>query len=322
MKPKKRLVPLVLCLPVAAAMLSAPPAHAAQGAIVRVTLTSVWATPSPDPMGITYDPRAQRLLISDSEVDETPGLWKGRNLFVVKRKGNLVSSRTLKKFTVEPEDLAMDNRHRSLYVTDDDLDRVFKDKAGKDGLFGTRDDVAVTVLHTRRFGSFDPEGLTWLPQKKMLIMSDSTTRRIYKIRRGKDRRFGTRDDVIRSFEVHRYGFTTAEDVVATRFTHHLLIVSSRQRFILETTMKGALDSQDRSDGRRGQGGVGDHVRARHRRIEEPALSHGQRCRQQRQSWGERRPPVRAQDRPLRYREVAMPAVVPLGIAAKVVRTGD
>ena len=74
----------------------------------------------------------------------------------------------------------------------------------------------------------------------MPIVSDSTARRIYKIRRGKDRRFGTRDDFICSFEVHRYGFTTAEDIVATRFTHHLLIVSSRQRFILETTMKGAL----------------------------------------------------------------------------------
>src|SRR6476646_1317283 len=241
MKPiTKRLVPLVLCLPITAALLSAPPARAAHGAVVRVTLTSVWATPSPDPMGITYDARTKRLLISDSEVDEMPARWKGRNLFVVKRKGNLVSSRTLKKFTVEPEDLAMDNRHRALYVTDDDLDRVFKDKAGKDGLFGTRDDLVVTVLHTRRFGSFDPEGLTWLPQKKMLIVSDSTTRRIYKIRRGKDRKFGTRDDDIRSFGTRRYGFTTAEDVAATRFTHHLLIVSSRQRFILETTIKGAL----------------------------------------------------------------------------------
>ena len=71
MKPiRKRLVPLVLCLPIAAALLSAPPANAAQGAIVRVTLTSVWATPSPDPMGITYDPRTKRLLVSDSEVDD------------------------------------------------------------------------------------------------------------------------------------------------------------------------------------------------------------------------------------------------------------
>ncbi|MDP9300875.1 MAG: SdiA-regulated domain-containing protein [Actinomycetota bacterium] len=240
MKHTKRLVPLVLCLPLLASLLNAQPAHAAHGAIVRVTLTSVWATPSPDPMGITYDPRTQRLLISDAEVDEIPALWKGSNLFVTKRKGNLVAPRTLRKFTVEPEDLALDNRHRSLYVTDDDLDRVFRDKPGKDGLFGTRDDVAVALIRTRRFGSFDPEGLTWLPQKKMLIVSDSTSRRIYKIRQGKDRKFGTRDDVIRSFGIHRYGFTTAEDVLVTRFTHHLLIVSSRQHFILETTMRGKL----------------------------------------------------------------------------------
>ena len=141
---------------------------------------------------------------------------------------------------MEPEDLALNSRARVLYVTDDDLDRVFKDKPGKDGLFGTRDDVAVTLLRTHRFGSFDPEGLTWFPRKKMLIVSDSTTRQIYKIQQGRDRRFGTRDDVIRSFGIQRYGFTTAEDVVVTRFTHHLLIVSSRQHFILETTIKGAL----------------------------------------------------------------------------------
>jgi hypothetical protein len=245
MKPiKKRLVPLVLCLPVAAA-LSAPPANAAQGAIVRVTLTSAWATPSPDPMGITYDARTKRLLVSDSEVDEMPGLWKGRNLFVVKRRGDLVSTRTLKKFTVEPEDLAMDSRHRALYVTDDDLDRVFKDKAGKDGVFGTRDDLVVTILHTRRFGSLDPEGLAWRGGRKpMLILTDSgdtgptSLPRVYRIRRGKDNRFGTRDDVIKSFGVHKYGFTNAEDVAIKG--KRLFIVSSRQHFILETTMKGAI----------------------------------------------------------------------------------
>lgn len=236
----KRFVRVGLCVPVVASLLNAPPALAAHAVVVRVTLTSVWSTPSPDPMGITYDPRSRRLLISDSEVDEMPTLWKGSNLFIAQRKGNLFARRTFKKFTVEPEDLALNNRARVLYVTDDDLDRVFKDKPGKDGLFGTRDDVAVTILRTHRFGSFDPEGLTWYPLKKMLIVSDSTSRRIYKIRQGKDRRFGTRDDIIRSFGIHRYGFTTAEDVVMTRFTHHLLIVSSRQRFILETTMNGAL----------------------------------------------------------------------------------
>jgi len=240
MKQLKRVARLGLCLPIVASLLNAPPAHAAHAVAVRVTLTSVWSTPSPDPMGITYDPRTRRLLISDSEVDEMPALWRGSNFFIAGRKGGLFARRTFRKFTVEPEDLALNSRARVLYVTDDDLDRVFKDKPGKDGLFGTRDDVAVTLLRTHRFGSFDPEGLTWFPRKKMLIVSDSTTRQIYKIQQGRDRRFGTRDDVIRSFGIQRYGFTTAEDVVVTRFTHHLLIVSSRQHFILETTIKGAL----------------------------------------------------------------------------------
>jgi len=241
MKYYKRVVGFVLCIPLVASLLNAPPAHAAQHAVVvRISLTSVWSTPSPDPMGITYDPRTHRFLISDSEVDEIPALWRGKNLFVARRKGALFAARSFKKFTVEPEDVALDNRHRALYVTDDDLDRVFRDKPGKDGRFGTPDDVVATVVRTHRFGSFDPEGLTYFPPKRMLIVSDSTSHRIYKIKPGKDGRFGTRDDSIRSFGIHRYGFTTAEDVLVTPRTHHFLIVSSRQDFILETTWNGAL----------------------------------------------------------------------------------
>jgi sugar lactone lactonase YvrE len=216
-----------------------PVAAATKASIVRVTLTSSWPTHSPDPMGLTYNPRSKKLLISDSEVDEIPSLWKGRNLFIATRGGRLLAARTFKKFTVEPEDLAWDNKHQVLFVTDDDLDRVFRVGRGRDGLIGTRDDVVRTVAHTHRFGSFDPEGLAWRGGRKpMLIVSDSTNRRVYKIHRGKDRRFGTRDDIVGSFGTHKYGFTTAEDVAVRG--KHLFIVSSRQRFILETTMKGGL----------------------------------------------------------------------------------
>ena len=97
----------------------------------------------------------------------------------------------------------------------------------------------ITVLHTHRFGSFDPEGLAWRGGRKpLLIVSDSTNRRVYKIQRGRDRRFGTRDDIVKSFGTHQYGFTTAEDVAVRG--KHLFIVSSRQTFILETTLKGGL----------------------------------------------------------------------------------
>src|SRR5439155_26612885 len=124
-----------------------PAAAATKASLVRLTLTSSWPTKSPDPMGLTYNPRTRKLLISDSEVDEMPSLWKGKNLFVAKRGGRLVATGTFKRFTVEPEDLAWDNAHQVLFVTDDDLDRVFRVERGKDKLLGTRDDVVATVLH-------------------------------------------------------------------------------------------------------------------------------------------------------------------------------
>jgi len=239
----KRLIYVCLCIPLVSTF-GLSPARAATGKVVRVKLTSVWSTPSPDPMGITYDPRTRRLLVTDSEVDEMPSLWKGSNFFVARRRGSLVAARTFKRFTVEPSDVALDARDRALYIADDDLDRVFRDKAGKDGLFGTRDDVAATVLMTHRFGSFDPEGLVWVPRARMLIVTDGAdaahSARVYTIRQGKDHRFATSDDVVRSFGVEKYGFTDADGVAVTRFSHHLLIVSDRQSFILETTMGGKL----------------------------------------------------------------------------------
>jgi hypothetical protein len=117
-----------------------------------------------------------------------PSRWKRSNFFVAKRRGSLVAARTFKKFTIEPSDVALDPRHRALYIADDDLDRVFRDKAGKDGLFGTRDDVATTVLRTHPFGSFDPEGLAWVPRARMLIVTDGADgahdARVYTIRQG------------------------------------------------------------------------------------------------------------------------------------------
>ena len=222
-----------------------PAAAATAGQIVRVTLTSSWPTHSPDPMGLTYNPMTKKLLISDSEVDEIPALWRGKNLFIARRGGGLFAARTLKKFTHEPEDLAWDNKHQVLFVTDDDLDLVFRVGRGKDKKPGTRDDVVKTVLHTHRFGSLDPEGLAWRGGRKpMLIVTDSGDAgptglpRVYKILRGRDKRFGTRDDVITSFGTHKYGFTSSEDVAIRG--KRLFIVSSRQHFVLETDLSGRL----------------------------------------------------------------------------------
>src|SRR5438874_9584367 len=121
----KRIVQCVLFVSVVCSLLpnAQPTAAATAGQIVRVTLTSNWPTHSPDPMGLTYNPKTRKLLISDSEVDEMPALWKGKNLFIARRGGGLQAARSLRKSTVEPEDLAWNNKTQALFVTDDDLDR-------------------------------------------------------------------------------------------------------------------------------------------------------------------------------------------------------
>jgi DNA-binding beta-propeller fold protein YncE len=194
----------------------AQPAMAATEAqLVRApSNTSTWSPPSPDPTGLTYNPKKRLLMISDSEVDED-GLWHGRNLFIAGRKGGLVSTRRVTKASIEPEGIAWDSRTRALLVADDDLD-------------------------TRRFGSYDPEGLDWRAKNKMIILSDATDNNIYKIQRGRDLRWGTRDDRVRKFGTTKFGFNDPEGVKFDPATRHLFMVDSGKEFILETTMAGKI----------------------------------------------------------------------------------
>ena len=41
-------------------------------------------------------------------------------------------------------------------------------------MIGTRDDKVAKLLNTRRFGSYDPEGLDWRGKYKTIILSDAT----------------------------------------------------------------------------------------------------------------------------------------------------
>jgi sugar lactone lactonase YvrE len=226
----------VLTVPIA---LAQPATAATEVVVVRQSATSTWAVPSPDPTGIAYIPRRRIFFISDAEVDEG-ALWHRRNLFLVRRGGGLMKSLRVAKATLEPEGIAWDGRTRSLFVGDDDLDAIFRFQAGRDGQIGTPDDVVRKVLNTRRFGSFDPEGLDWRPKGKMIIFSDATDGKVYKIQRGRDLRWGTRDDRVTRFGTFRYGFSDPEGVRFDAVTRHLFIVDSGKKFILETTMRGAL----------------------------------------------------------------------------------
>ena len=230
---------MFLCALTAPIALAHPAMAATEGLLVRQSSTANWSTPSSDPTGITYLGGSRRFLISDSEIDEV-GLWRKRNLFVVSRKGGLLARRRLTKATFEPEALAWYGPTKSLYVADDDLDAVFRFKPGRDGQIGTADDKVAKLFNTPRFGSNQPEGLAWHPKAKMIILVDATDGIVNKIRRGRDRRFGTKDDTVRRFGTFKFGFTDPEGVIWDKVTGHLFIVSSRQKFIIETTIAGKL----------------------------------------------------------------------------------
>jgi sugar lactone lactonase YvrE len=221
----------------------AEPAIGAQEGILVQRSTTDWSTPSTDPTGLTYDPRSRKLLISDSEVDET-GFWKHRNLFLANRLGALQKTRRLDKATVEPEGISWYPRGKSLFVVDDDKNAIFRFARGRDGKLGTRDDKVRKVVDTPRFGSKDAEGVTWRSRRgklDMLIWADARDTKIYELKRGRDHRFGTRDDVMkRQFAASGFGrrFNDPAGVYFDRMTGHLFTVSSKTHFVLETTLRG------------------------------------------------------------------------------------
>ena len=135
-------------------------AATASASLVNTIQTSQWSSPSPDPAGIVYQPSTGHLLISDSEIEESPQpYWEGANLFEATLPGSLIRTFTTFKsnptglawnnYSNEPSGLALNPANNHLFVSDDDKDKVFEVDPEGDGVLGTADD-AVTCVQRRR----------------------------------------------------------------------------------------------------------------------------------------------------------------------------
>lgn len=167
---------------------------------VRSVATSAFSPSSPDPAGIAYVAAQDRFVISDSEVEEM-SLYQGANLFTNAR-GSLLGNGTgtTVRFSKEPAGLGYDPATRTLYVSDDDGDRVVVDRPGPDGVHGTRDDVTTRLL-TSSFGSGDPEGVEYDAGNGHLYVCDGGDLEIYDWSPGTDATFGNGDDIVTSFDI-------------------------------------------------------------------------------------------------------------------------
>lgn len=232
---------VAVAVPFIAAVAAGPASAgvAVQADIVQVIETSAFNPPSPDPSGVAL--RGGKIYVSDAEVEETK-VWKKKNVFIVSRTGELLKTFATTRFSKEPAGL--DATKKQLIFSDDDIDKIFFVRPGKDRRFGTRDDK-VRSFGTRRFGCNDPEGVAL--GGGFLFISEGTDAKVFRLSPGRNGIFdgvGPKgDDRVRSFNTDTPALNqpNPEGIEYRPSSDTLFIVSNRQNWhVTETTIRGAL----------------------------------------------------------------------------------
>ncbi|HZN38536.1 MAG TPA: hypothetical protein VFD82_07010 [Planctomycetota bacterium] len=178
-------------------------------ATLRATVaTSLWSPPSPDPAAVTFDPLYDRLVVSDSEVDEMP-IYAGANVFETSRTGIVARTSTTVGYSYEPSGITLDSATRTVYFSDDDKDKIYVVATGPDGLLHTADD-SVRSFSVRNF-CLDAESLAFDGATGALWIAGGAASLVHKLRPGTNGIFdGTSpngDDVLASFDTAGFGVT-------------------------------------------------------------------------------------------------------------------
>ena len=225
---------------VAELSLTAPVAPAATrepSALVQSISTSQWDPPSPDPAGIVYLPETGRLLVSDSEVDEMP-IFEGANLFETTLTGSLQATASTIEFSSEPTGVSYRASDGTLFVSDDDADRVTWLRSGPDRRYGTADDIR-GVLPTQPFAG-DAEDVAYDSVSGDLFILDGIGREVYRVNDGPSGVFGDGDDVWSNFDIEQHGVLNPEGIAHDLARDTLLVVDQPTHAVYELTKTGAL----------------------------------------------------------------------------------
>jgi hypothetical protein len=231
-----------------------------QATLVKTIDTSLFSPPSTDPTGITFLGSTSRLVISDSEVDETVH-FSGTNIFVVDLSGSLVDRWSTLAFSEEPTAIIVNPDNGHLFVADDNAVKLAIASAydgvdqihpgpevteidpGPDKLYLTEDDV-ITFIPTQSFGSSDPEGLAYDTEQKHLLVLDDTTHQIYELSPGANGVYeglvpGADDHVI-TYDLSYLNMTQIKGLTYNSSNGHLYLVGKPNTHIIETTITGRL----------------------------------------------------------------------------------
>jgi hypothetical protein len=164
----KKLISIILIMVVGIVTITAVPAKSQDVTLVNITDTTIHG--SSDPSGLTYFPDTETLLQCDSEVDEIPG-YTGVNLFELNLPGDLAG--IMPEFTKEPTGVAFNTFTGTLFITDDDQNKVFE----VNHLTGS----VISSFFTDVFGSYDAAGISFDPATGNLFIVDGVSQTIYEV---------------------------------------------------------------------------------------------------------------------------------------------
>lgn len=224
---------------VTASVPQAPP-RTATTELVATTYASDFFPPSTDPAGIVWIESEQRLMVSDSEVNETP-FFAGSNTFWVSLSGALLGHGATTSYSSEPTGLGLDPIGNRLFVSDDNKAEVFEVRPGPDGLLGTADDTA-TSFDTEIFGSTDPEGVEYDPATGDLFILDGFGAEVFRVDAGPNGQFDgvANDDVVTSFDLGSFGSADPEGIGLDPIRGVLVVVDKPNALVFEVTKTGQL----------------------------------------------------------------------------------
>lgn len=227
------------------ATLEAEAAGSFVAVLVQTIDTSLFSPPSPDPSGIVYLGATDRLLISDSEVNEIPALFTGNNVYVITLTGPPPDPemRTTTSFSSEPTGVTLNLRNGHLFYSDDVSRKVYEVDPGSDQLYHTPDDI-VTSFSTAAFGSNDPEGVTYDRWQGVLFIADGANNEVYRVSPGANGVFDgvspTGDDTVSSFDTAGLGILDPEGIAHNSRNDRLYIIGEPRHAVAEVTKEGTL----------------------------------------------------------------------------------
>ena len=214
--------------------------------LIQTMDTSQFDPPSPDTAGIAWLEHNDKLLASDSEVNEIPALFTGDNLYEIDyAPAGLVGTGSTIDYSDEPTGVGYNPANQHVFISDDDKDEIFEINRGADGLYGTDDDI-ITSFDTSAFGSSDPEGVAYSPHDGRLYIADGVDREVYIVDPGANGLFDGvpskgGDDVVTSFDTECLGMTDIEGIACdSDHPGHLYLVGEPDDTVFHVTIGGFL----------------------------------------------------------------------------------